>query len=94
MLREAFEKQSREEIGKAKAIFKRISSELIELPENFDRACGVFAWVKPRAPDVFSRAKVEVLPGEIFGAPGFVRINLAAGNEMISEMVSRVNGLQ
>jgi asparagine---oxo-acid transaminase len=88
-----FEKDSREALRKAKLKFKEVNPELIEMPANLERTCGVFAWVKPKLPDLFAQCKIEVLPGKIFGAPDFVRINLAAGAEHIAEAVKRINSI-
>ncbi len=92
-IRSAFETDSREELKKAKAIFKEINPELVEIPENLERTCGVFAWVKPKLHNIFEQTKIEVLPGKIFGMPEYVRINLAAGNHYITEAVKRINSI-
>jgi aspartate/methionine/tyrosine aminotransferase len=91
IFRDNFEKLTRADIKKAKSLFKTINPDYIEFPSTYDRACGVFAWVKPKRLDVFEKANVQVLDGEIFGAPGFVRVNLAAGNGLIAEAVKRIN---
>jgi len=92
-IKSEFEKTSREELKKAKKLFKEVNPELVELPENFERSCGVFAWVKPKLLSLFEQTKIEVLPGAIFGMPDHVRINLAAGNEHIAEAVRRINSI-
>lgn len=92
-IKDAFEKDSREALYKAKVLFKEVNPELLEIPAHLERTCGVFAWVKPKLPDLFDRCKIEVLPGKIFGAPDYVRINLAAGAEHIAEAVKRINSI-
>lgn len=90
---EHFIKGTREAVRKAKQIFKEIDPEKVEIAPGFDNNYGLCAWVKPKIDDIFKRAKVVVLPGELFGAPGYVRINLAAGNELLAEAVKRINSL-
>ena len=93
ILKTQFEKLTRQEIAKARNIFKGVKPELVDLPANYDRDGGIFAWVKPKVQDLFMLANVSVLDGEIFGREGYVRINLTAGNEMIEEAVKRINGV-
>jgi aspartate/methionine/tyrosine aminotransferase len=92
-LRTNFDNWTRDELKKAKAIFKTVNSEHIELPENFDRVCGMFAWVKPKTKDIFEKANVQVLDGALFGKEGYVRVNLAARNDIITEVVKRINNV-
>lgn len=92
-LKENFDKFSKEEIKKAKLIFKNVNPCYLELPDNFERISGVFAWVKLKMPDLFKKINVEVLPGDIFGMPGYCRINLAAGNDIINEVIGRINNV-
>lgn len=88
-----FEKDSREALKKAKLLFKEVNPELVDIPIDLERTCGVFAWVKPKLHGLFEQCKIEVLPGKIFGAPDYVRINLAAGIEHIAEAVKRINSI-
>jgi aspartate/methionine/tyrosine aminotransferase len=92
-IKDEFEKSSRDELRKAKLLFKEVNPELIEVPDHLERTCGMFAWVKPKLHNVFEQAKIEVLPGKIFGMPDHVRINLAAGNNYIAEAVKRINSI-
>ena len=93
MLKQNFEQQSREELKKAKQLFKTIDPEVLELSENFETISGMFAWVKPKQPDVFEKTNIAVLNGDVFGMPGYARINMAAGNDIIAETVKRLNGI-
>jgi bifunctional pyridoxal-dependent enzyme with beta-cystathionase and maltose regulon repressor activities len=38
------------------------------------------------------KAKVHVVPGELFGVPGFIRMNLAFKEEIMQEILNRING--
>lgn len=92
-LRANFDSWTRDELKKAKSLFKNVNPEHIELPENFERICGMFAWVKPKTADIFEKANVQVIEGTAFGKPGYVRLNLAAGNDIIGEVVRRINNV-
>lgn len=93
LLRTNFDSWTRDELKKAKSIFKTVNPEHIELPEKFEHICGMFAWVKPKTPDIFEKAGVQVLDGSLFGKPGYVRVNLAAGSEIITEVVRCINNV-
>lgn len=93
LLEEQFVKLTREEIKKAKNIIKNVDQSKVELSRDFDRSYGVFGWVKPKIENLFEKINVDVLNGENFGKPGYVRLNLAAGNDIIEEVVKRINGV-
>lgn len=93
LLKIAFEKNTRDVLQKARNIIKNINPSAIEFPESWERNYGVFAWVKPKIYQLFQQAKISVLEGDLFGMPGYVRINLAAGNELLQEMTNRINKL-
>lgn len=90
-LRDKFESLSREAVKKSRNLFKQIKTKHIELPENYDKVSSMFGWVKVDESEIFEKLNIEVLPGVIFGAPGYCRINLAAGYDLITEVVRRVN---
>ncbi len=91
-LEEQFYKLSQEELKRNKHLFQTVNKELVELPDDFDKGCGVFAWIKPKTKNLFENLNIAGLPGSIFGMPGYYRLNLAAGYELIKEAVSRING--
>lgn len=94
IIREIFEKRSREAIKRAKKILNEVNPELVSFPEGFDKSsCGVFGWVKPMVNNLFNKIGVDVLDGELFGAPGFARINLGAGDALLIEAVKRINNV-
>lgn len=94
IIKSSFEKDSREVVLKAKAAFQKINKDLIEFPDSCSRNYGIFAWLKPKTKDIFKQANIEVLDGDCFGAPGFVRINLGAGLDLIEESVKRLNDIK
>ena len=42
---------------------------------------------------ILEEAKVAVVPGEAFGAPGYARLAYALGDDDLVEGVSRINAL-
>lgn len=53
---------------------------------------GMFGWFKGDKERLTS-ARVLVTPGEAFGAPGYVRLNLALRSDVLREIVARINAL-
>ncbi|WP_036319042.1 MalY/PatB family protein [Microbacterium indicum] len=62
---------------------------------------GFLAWVDVRGTGlgerprdrILAEARVALNPGEAFGAPGFVRINIGTGPEILTEAVRRIGAL-
>ena len=42
---------------------------------------------------ILEHAKVAIVPGEAFGAPGYARLSYALGDDDLVEGVSRINAL-
>lgn len=92
-LQETFIKQTREAIKRARQTIKELDPNKVSVPSHSEYSCGVFAWLKPVVKNIFEQANVAVLDGDIFGAPGYIRVNLAAGQDRITEMVKRINSI-
>lgn len=90
-LKTLFHSMVRRKLEEGRALFKKLRPGLLTLPPNFDATSGVFAWVVACSPQLFDLAEIDVLPGGWFGMPGWSRINLGAGNNIIAEMVDRLN---
>lgn len=86
---EQFVQKSRESIKIARDELLNLDPEVLQVVEP--QSNSMFAWCKigPRLDNV--TAKVHILPGEIFGKPGYMRINIAHPPETIREAVSRLN---
>lgn len=62
-----------------------------EIPGLSDlNADGMFLWAKCEDIAAFERVKVKVLDGELFGKAGYIRINLAVGEQMIISVADRL----
>ena len=42
---------------------------------------------------ILEQAKVAIVPGEAFGAPGYARLSYALGDDNLVEGISRINAL-
>jgi len=51
---------------------------------------GMFAWLKSDVSN-FTESGVNVMPGEPFGKPGYIRMNLAVSMELIIKAVNKMN---
>ena len=86
---EEFVKESRAAIRASREALNDLDPEVLQLqPCNSN---SMFAWCKigPRLDN--KAAKVHILPGELFGQPGMMRMNIAYPPEIIKEAVKRLN---
>jgi len=86
-----FERLSSIALEKSKATLKGVDPEVLEVPENFEKINGMFAFCKTNDMGRFVKAKVNVADGKYFGMEGYVRMNLAFGEEKMKEIVKRLN---
>jgi aspartate/methionine/tyrosine aminotransferase len=77
----------------AKSIIKNVRLDILDVPADIGSNPGMFAFCKVLKPEAFEKAKVNVAFGEPFGAPGYVRINLAVPTETLIEVVERLNNV-
>jgi len=90
-LTEKFEHLSYSAIRENKLLIKQVSSNVLEVPNNIEDANGMFLWCKSGPKADFEKAKVNIISGEHFGMPGFIRMNLALPENQIKEIVRRLN---
>lgn len=86
-----FEGTSSMALEKAKTIIKGTNPEVLEVPKDFEKSNGMFGFFKKGAKADFEKAKVHVADGKHFGAEGYIRMNLAFGEEKMNEIVKRLN---
>lgn len=91
-LTKKFERDSFGALLKSKQIIKQINPKIIEVGD-IESANGMFGWFKLGPKADLEKAKVHVVPGELFGVPGFIRMNLAFKEEIMQEIVSRINNV-
>ena len=81
----------RNDLYKAKFFARTINQNIIEVPDNVEHTVGMFLWAKVKNKLAFENAKVNVAWGAGFGNKDYVRINLAAPIEKLTEAISRLN---
>lgn len=86
-----FEGTSSIALEKAKTIIKGVNPEVLEVPKDFEKSNGMFGFFKKGAKADFEKAKVHVADGKHFGMEGYIRMNLAFGEERMNEIVKRLN---
>ena len=86
-----FEGQSALDLIAAKKIFKQINPAILEIPDDFEKSIGMFAWLKCHRPEAFAAAKINVAWGEPFGNKNYIRMNLAFDQATMQEIVNRLN---
>ena len=85
----SFEKKCFQALECNKEIVKQINPSIMDVPtENIP---GMFLWGRVKDYDAFKRAKLHVIDGEPFGKKDFVRINLAFKQDVMFEIVDRLN---
>ena len=75
---------------KNKQIASHINPSIIDV-ENIMTTHGMFLWARCHNLDAFKKAKVNVIDGTAFGAPGFIRMNLALYEDQMIDIVNRLN---
>lgn len=85
-----FYRECRHEIEKSREELKKLDPEYLELQQCSSNS--MFAWCKKGPKFDSISAKVNVIDGEAFGKPGYVRINIAVNSDIIKNAVDRLNG--
>jgi len=85
----AFVSEARASIALARKELEKLDPEVLELMPC--QSNSMFGWFK-RGPKLDNKtAKVHILDGSLFGAPGMMRMNIAHPPEVIREAVERLN---
>lgn len=84
-----FCQEARAAIALARKELERLDPDVLELVPC--QTNSMFGWFKAGPALDNKAAKVHILPGEIFGQPGMMRMNIAHPPELIREAVDRLN---
>ena len=87
----SFELKCFNDLKKNKSIVKNIRKDILEVPDNLEDIPGMFRWAKCNDFDAFKRAKLNVISGKPFGNEEYVRINLGFTNDVMEEIVDKLN---
>jgi aspartate/methionine/tyrosine aminotransferase len=90
-LTEKFESLAAAALQESKKIIQKVDPKILEINSNIQQQAGMFGFFKCHQPEAFSQAKINPAWGEHFGAPGYVRMNLAFDASTMEEIVSRLN---
>ena len=88
-LLDSFQREARASITEARNLLSTIDSDVLEIDST--EANSMFAWAKVGPALNAEAAKVYILPGELFGKPGYVRMNIAQPKEILIEAIRRLN---
>jgi aspartate/methionine/tyrosine aminotransferase len=88
-----FEDKSFLDLQNNKILCKQIDPEILEIPNNIEDIPGMFLWAKQGSKADFQKAKINVIDGAHFGAPGYIRMNLAFPESEMTEIVTRLNSV-
>lgn len=86
-LTHSFEGVSSIALRESKKIIKQINPDILDVND----APGMFGFYKCHKPEAFDKAKINAAWGEHFGQPGYVRMNLAFSEDVMTEIVNRLN---
>lgn len=84
-----FVSEARASISLAREELKRLDPDVLELVPCDSNS--MFGWFKAGPALDAKAAQVYILPGELFGQPGMMRMNIAHPPEVIREAVDRLN---
>jgi aspartate aminotransferase len=87
--RSGFEFLARSLIIQSRKELERLRPEVLEVVPCSSNS--MFAWCKVGPELDWKNAKVNILSGEPFGAPGYVRLNLAVNSDLIHTAIDRLN---
>ncbi|HEY5268051.1 MAG TPA: pyridoxal phosphate-dependent aminotransferase [Candidatus Saccharimonadales bacterium] len=91
-LTESFENQAAMALDESKRIIAQVNPEVLEVGDVVNTA-GMFGFFKtgPKFDPV--KSKINFISGDLFGAPGCVRMNLAFDAKTMQEIVKRLNNV-
>jgi aspartate/methionine/tyrosine aminotransferase len=71
-----------------------IDPEILEVPANIAEVPGMFGWFKVGPKADFTKSKINIIDGALFGVPGMVRMNLAFSKDKMEDIVLRLNSVK
>lgn len=86
----SFEQSCRDSIKRSRDIISGVNKNVIELPDGFLDAPGMFGWVKVINKQALIDSKINVLDGSLFGKDGYARLNLSFGEDVWIDFIERL----
>jgi aspartate/methionine/tyrosine aminotransferase len=93
-LTQQFEGKSYYDLQESKKIIQKVDPEILEVNSDLEKNPGMFGWFKIGPKADFTKSKVNVIGGNLFGGPGMVRMNLAFDSATMEEIVRRLNSVK
>ena len=85
----SFYEKARLALTRSRLVLRELDPEVLQISDV--ESNSMFAWLKIGPKLDNKAAKVHILPGELFGKPGYMRMNIAQPVEIISSAVRRLN---
>lgn len=86
-----FLQQSHQALKIAKRTALTIDPSILNIRADLEDVPGMFLWTECKDYAAFQRAKINVIQGEHFGVPDYIRMNLAFNEQRMKEIVERLN---
>lgn len=86
-----FEDRCRDELRRNKSLCLGINPEVLGVDPQIEDTHGMFGWFQVGPRFDAGVAGLRIVSGELFGAPGCVRFNLAFDHERMIEIVKKLN---
>lgn len=86
-----FEQESANALLFAKQCMLEVNKKILDIPLKTTETNGMFGFWKTGPLFNQEKAKLNFIDGKYFGAPGYVRMNLALPKDQIEEVVRRLN---
>jgi len=77
-------------IAESASMMNALDPEVLEV--QWPKCNSMFGWAKVGPKFDAKAAKVNMIDGDLFGKPGYVRFNLAVDSDLIKTAVDRLNG--
>ena len=71
-----------------------IDPEVLVVPPYIHEVPGMFGWFRVGPKADFTKSKINIIDGALFGAEGMVRMNLAFSKDKMEEIVLRLNSVK
>lgn len=85
-----FEKSCRDSIKISRDILSTVNKDVIDIPDGFLSAHGMFGWVKIINKQALIDSKINILDGSLFGKDGHARLNLAFEEKVWLDLIERL----
>lgn len=89
-----FEGVSSMELEANKKLCLKLDPEILEVPANLVEIPGMFGWFKVGPKADFTKSKINLIDGSLFGRVGMVRMNLAFHSDKMEEIVNKLNSVK